>query len=170
MVVLLCIFNIGLLTYNIFTLRDELVDHPVVTHDNVLFGAFCLLVVYTLRLLYTFTVRSDDQYHGAIEEHYTAGEFSDTESERLQEQVVNAERKHRFEKTVMGYRQQNDLTTVRESCDGENNTHVYADSLNPAALDGKKSAYTPQSYFSRNRDEQQTKHNHSAEYHSFNFR
>lgn len=142
----------------------------MVTHDNVLVGAFCLLVVYTLRLLYTFTVRSDDQYHGAIEEHYATGDFSETESERLQEQAVDVERKRRFEKTIMGYRQQNDLTTVRESCDGENTTHIYADSMNPTALDGRRSMQAPQSYFSRQREEQQVKHNHSAEYHSFTLR
>lgn len=74
----------------------------------------------------------------AIEEQYQAGSFSETASEKLHNEAVNDDRKYRFNKTIQGYRVQNDLTTVKESIEGDSITQVFSESMNQPQSFGKR--------------------------------
>lgn len=55
-----------------------------------------------------------------VEELYITGEFSDTESDRYFQEQAEKSRVKRFERKVEHIRENNDLTTVKESPGGEN--------------------------------------------------
>lgn len=109
----------------------------------------------------------------AIEEQYSVGDFSDTASERLHNEALNDERKYRFNKTVNRYRVQNDLTTVKESLEGDSVTQIFTDSLNPPFLStGKRwnQSFKASTRLSRLDDADKARQNHGDLYHSFNLK
>ena len=76
---------------------------------------FVLMGLYTLRLLFSFTVGLAQQYHMAVEELYMTGDFSDTESDKLFHEQAVKSGKIRFEKKLKQLKDHNDLKTVKES-------------------------------------------------------
>lgn len=136
-----------------------------------------LFLAYCLRLFASFT------YHLAVDEHYLSGEFSDTDSERIFNQAVEAEANHRFERKVEHHRMNKDLETIRETAEqGENPTAVF--NYSPSPIPDFKGGQLRPGYKTKDKavsnsmkvaDNIQQKlleeqRNDTGEYHSFNLK